>query len=104
MWSLWNHNFILETENEDLPDYVEMKDARKYIPSRFGRPPRNIHKHWATFKAEEWKNWCIHYLILLRYGKLSDKHIMHYAKFVEAVKLCLKHQIKQTDLQTIEKI
>ncbi|CAI2197913.1 11304_t:CDS:1, partial [Funneliformis geosporum] len=35
---------------------IEMKNNRKNMPLYFERPPRNIWKNNAGFKAEEWAN------------------------------------------------
>jgi hypothetical protein len=38
-----------------------MHSSRKQMPLEFGRPPRNIWKHYNGFKATEWSNWITMY-------------------------------------------
>jgi hypothetical protein len=52
---------------------ILMQNNKKQIPSVFGRPPRNIFKHNAGYKAEEWANWIILYSIPLLKIHLEDR-------------------------------
>jgi len=51
----------------------KMNENKKNIPLEFGRPPRNIFKHHAGYKAEEWANWIILYSVPLLKSYLQDK-------------------------------
>ena len=42
-----------------------MQNNKKNMPLEFGRPPRNIFKHNAGYKAEEWANWITLYSVPL---------------------------------------
>ena len=42
-----------------------MQNNKKQIPLTFERPSRNIFKHNAEYKAEEWANWITLYSIPL---------------------------------------
>ena len=50
-----------------------MHSSRKQMPLEFGRLPRNIFKHSNGFKATEWSNWIIMYLIPFLKNKLPNK-------------------------------
>src|SRR5271170_156621 len=44
---------------------ILMQNNKKKMPLAFGRPPRNIFKHNAGYKAEEWANWITLYSVPL---------------------------------------
>ena len=44
------------------------------MPLDFGRPLRNIFKHNAEYKAEEWANWITLYSVPLLKSKLPDRY------------------------------
>ena len=47
-----------------------MEKNRSNMPSDIGRPPHNIIKHSAEFKAVKWANWIILFSLLLLKGRL----------------------------------
>jgi hypothetical protein len=51
-----------------------MENNKKNMPLDFGRPPRNIWKNNARFKAEEWANWITLYSVPLLKFKLLEKY------------------------------
>ena len=51
-----------------------MENNRKNMPLDFGRPPRNIWKNNAGFKAEEWANWITLYSVPLLKSKLPERY------------------------------
>ena len=44
------------------------------MPLDFERPSRNIFKHNAGYKAEEWANWITLFSVPLLKSKLSDRY------------------------------
>jgi len=50
-----------------------MQNNKKQIPLIFERPPQNIFKYNAGYKAEEWANWITLYSILLLKTHLEDR-------------------------------
>ncbi|CAG8792974.1 26331_t:CDS:2, partial [Gigaspora rosea] len=60
--------------------------------------------HSEAFKAEHWLNWIVLYLIPLLQGNLPERHLNGWAKFVHAVKLCLKHKIDTAELLEINQL
>jgi hypothetical protein len=51
---------------------ILMQNNKKKMPLAFGRPPRNIFKHNAGYKAEEWANWITLYSVPLIKNYLSE--------------------------------
>jgi hypothetical protein len=47
-----------------------MNSGRSHIPLEFGRPPRDISKHYNGFKAAEWSNWIVMYSVPFLQNKL----------------------------------
>jgi hypothetical protein len=83
MFRLWSSRFFkddnlnttLYTISKPSWDLIgeSMKDNKKMMPLAFGRSPRNIIKHNAGYKAEEWANWITLYSIPLIKAYLPDK-------------------------------
>jgi hypothetical protein len=85
MFKLWSGRFFKDdTLNNSIPFVlsksswkeigIEMKNNNKNMPLDFGRPPRNIWKNNAGFKAEEWANWITLYSVPLLKSKLPERY------------------------------
>lgn len=83
MFKLWSSRFFKDDALNITP-YIILKSSwdmvgvlmqnnKKRVPLAFGRPPRNIFKHNAGYKAEEWANWITLYSIPLIKTFLPDK-------------------------------
>ncbi|RIB16452.1 hypothetical protein C2G38_2316543 [Gigaspora rosea] len=79
-----------------------MEDNRKMMPLEFGRPPINIQKYYNSFKAKDWYNWTVLYLLPLFQNHLPTRHINGWAKFVRAIQLCLEPAISKEELREIK--
>ena len=51
----------------------KMNENKKNILLEFGKPPRNIFKYYAEYKAEEWANWITLYCIWYHFSNLICK-------------------------------
>lgn len=71
MFKHWSGTFYKRIDTSNEP-YVLSKNTwkeigelmhsnRKQMPLEFGRPLRNIQKHYNGFKAAEWSNWITMY-------------------------------------------
>jgi hypothetical protein len=83
---------------KDHGDAVEK--AARYLPSSFGRPPRNpAEKLSSRYKAWE----LLTYLFVLGpglfYGLLPDKYWRNFCKLVFAMRIVSQHQISREDLK-----
>ena len=66
-----NESYVINNQNwKEIGDII--KSNRKQIPLEFGRPPRNIYKHFNGFKAKEWSDWISIYSIPLLKNKLPQ--------------------------------
>ncbi|CAG8845425.1 14992_t:CDS:2, partial [Gigaspora margarita] len=82
----------------------KMEKNRRSMPLSFGRPPINIQRHSAAFKAEHWLNWITLYSIPLLQNNLLERYLNGWAKFVHVIKLCLKYKISIAELTEIERL
>jgi hypothetical protein len=83
MFKLWSARFFKDENLNATPFTVskifweeiskQMQNNKKNMPLEFGRPPRNILKHCAGYKAEEWANWITLYSVPLLKTYLPDK-------------------------------
>ena len=72
----FNSDYVLH--NKDWAEIGEiMANNKKNMPLDFGRPPINIQRHSAAFKAEEWLNWIILYSIPLLHNYLSERYYIN---------------------------
>ena len=82
MFKLWSGHFFKDDNLNQTPFIISksswdtigilMTNNKKQIPLIFGRSPRNIFKHNAGYKAEEWANWITLYSIPLLKTYLED--------------------------------
>ena len=79
----WSGTFSREIQESDS-DYILsnnvwveigklMEKNRKNMPLDFGRPPIDIQRHSAAFKAEDWTNWVMLYSLPLLQGHLPER-------------------------------
>jgi hypothetical protein len=79
----WSGTFFKDDQNFN-PDYILsnndwieigkiMKKNQKNMPLNFGRPPIDIQRHSAAFKAEDWLNWIILYSLPLLQSYLPER-------------------------------
>jgi len=83
MFRLWSSRFFKDDSSNITPYTIAkpswdmigvlMQNNKKRIPLAFGRTPRNIFKHNAGYKAEEWANWITLYSIPLIKTYLPNK-------------------------------
>ena len=82
MFKLWSAHFFKDNDLNKTPFIISktswdmigilMQNNKKNMPLAFGRPPRNIFKHNAGYKAEEWANWITLYSVPLIKKYLSE--------------------------------
>ena len=75
MFKLWSAHFFkddnLNTTLFNISKFswdsigLLMQNNKKNMPLVFGRPPQNIFKYNAGYKAEEWANWITLYSVSL---------------------------------------
>ena len=83
MFKLWSARFFKDNDLNATPFIIPktswdaigmlMQNNKKNMPLTFGRPPRNIFKHNAGYKAEEWANWITLYSVSLIKKDLPDE-------------------------------
>jgi hypothetical protein len=98
-----NEEYILPKRTWDMIGQ-QMENARKTMPTDFGRPPRNIAAHRDGYKAEEWANWVALYSLPLLKPHLPRSILKGWKYFVDAVRLCQKNIIEKEDLNEIRKL
>ena len=83
MFKLWSARFFKDDDLNINPFIIPktswdtigmlMQNNKKNIPLVFGKPSRNIFKHNAGYKAEEWANWITLYSVSLIKKYLPDE-------------------------------
>ncbi len=83
MFKLWTGRFFKDENLNNTPFIIsnpswktiglQMQNNKKNMPLEFGRPSRDIFKHHAGYKAEEWANWITLYSVPLLKTYLPDK-------------------------------
>ena len=82
MFKLWSAHFFKDNDLNKTPFIISktswdmigilMQNNKKNMPLAFGRPPQNIFKHNAGYKAEKWANWITLYSVPLIKKYLSE--------------------------------
>ncbi|GES97902.1 transposase domain-containing protein [Rhizophagus clarus] len=112
MFKLWSAHFFKDDDLNATPFAISksswdvigilMQNNKKGMSLVFGRPPQNIFKHNAGYKAEEWANWITLYsvpliktfLLAKDYAKVDNKdrsniflisfhYLLHVAESIE---------------------
>jgi hypothetical protein len=81
----------------------ELHDARKTTPAHWGRAPRNINDDSAHYKAEEWKNWILRWLIPLLYRRLPAKYLKEWYYLVNALRAAVSFNIDEESVGMISR-
>ena len=55
-----------------------MAKARAHVPTSLGRAPRDISKHFRSFKAAEWKGWLLYYGCPLLHTHLNAPYLANF--------------------------
>ncbi|PKC54152.1 hypothetical protein RhiirA1_477878 [Rhizophagus irregularis] len=100
----WNSNEYTISSKTWVEIGEIMERSRSHMPPDIGRPPRNIVKHSAGFKAVEWANWIILFSLPLLKGRLPQSNLLGWSRFVEAVKLCIQPLIEFEELDLIRNL
>ena len=97
---MWKERGILTDQDfESLQEKVN----RMEVPVNIGRIPFKIESNFASFKADQWRNWtCVHSLFCLQELLPSD-HYSCRVLFVEACSSFLKPSITLESLETPDK-
>jgi hypothetical protein len=88
MFKHWSGDFYKRIDTSNEPSVLSKKMwkeigesmhlNRKQMPSEFGRPLRNIQKHYRGFKATEWSNWITMYSLPFLNQKLPRPYVINF--------------------------
>ncbi|CAJ0755806.1 20594_t:CDS:2, partial [Entrophospora sp. SA101] len=79
----YDENYLIG--KKDWKEIGTILHNNKYNMPSNGRIPRDIYKHSAGYKAEEWSKWILHFSLPLIKG---------WNYFVKAAKLCIEPQLE----------
>ena len=83
---------------------ADMDSSRKLIPASYGRAPRNIHKYYGSWKAEEWCSFLLYYSPILLLDALPTELYKHYMKLVMAVEIAIDYEITHEEINEVKKL
>ena len=70
---------------------IQCRVNSSIVPSNIGRIPNKIRSGFSSFTADQWKNWTIHFSILVLHDILSGENLECWHHFVLACRiLCCK--------------
>ena len=81
---------------------TDLLQSGKFVPSSFGRRPRNICTEFKRFKAEEWRSFVLLYSSPLFYERLMEKYFSGWKQFVMLCQLCSIPHPKREELKKIK--
>ena len=80
-WSgkFFNNNLLLSSNYELSKSQwesisIQMEKVKKDIPTEIGHPPHDIFKYHNSYKAIEWRNWIILFLLPLLKSHLDKRY------------------------------
>lgn len=67
------------------------------------RNPRLLNER-KTWKANEWRNWVLHYSVGVLYGILPETYLINYCKFVNAMCILYNAEVSEEDLKNCDNL
>ncbi|CAJ0823824.1 15861_t:CDS:2 [Entrophospora sp. SA101] len=88
----YDENYLIG--KKDWKEIGTILHNNKYNMPSNGRIPRDIYKHSAGYKAEEWSKWILHFSLPLIKGRIDERFLQGWNYFVKAAKLCIEPQLE----------
>ena len=93
--TIWKDKGILTSVQFVL---IQEKVDRMRVPSKIGRIPHKISSNFASFTADQWRNWICVYSLYCLHGVLPLEHYSCWALFVETCCYLLRASFSYLDL------
>jgi len=97
MMSIWKEEGILKDKDFEL---IQQNVDSMNVPVNIGRIPFKIESNFASFTADQWKNWICVYSLYCLHTLLPREHYSCWILFVEA---CCYLMLPSITLQDVEK-
>lgn len=110
------HNLFLGTAKRIMSGWMDLKllDKGKCaqiqtivdnfdVPSDVGRIPHKIGSGFASFTADQWKNWTLVFSMVALKGLLPEEHLECWRKFVLACSFMCAKTINRDRIPTVDK-
>ena len=68
-------------------------------PSKIGRIPRKVESGFASFTADEWKNWIVLYSIYALHGIIEEQHFKCWCLLVESCSILLEPVLSRSQIE-----
>lgn len=83
------------------PDLLKMQEKANLVevPPGFENLRKRIAGDFSSFKADQWKSWCLIYSPFVLIDVLSKQKLKHWIGFVDACRLLLKSSLTQEDVE-----
>ena len=91
---LLDQKILNETDFSMLQERVD----RIIVPSDIGRIPHKILSGFASFTADQWKNWVIYYSLISMYNMLSSDIFECWRHFVLACRILCSRQLNMDQI------
>ena len=84
LYRIWSSDIELQGRDHVIPSAeleqigLAMAKARTNVPMSLGRAPRDIFKHFRSFKAAEWKGWLLYYGCPLLHTHLKAPYLANF--------------------------
>ena len=98
--TIWKDKGILTSVQFVL---IQEKVDRMRVPSKIGRIPHKISSNFASFTADQWRNWICVYSLYCLHGVLPLEHYSCWALFVETCCYLLRASFSYLDLDKADK-
>ena len=95
IWLSEKHAVLDRKDNTIIHDCV----ANAIVPTSVGRIPRKILSGFASFSADQWKNWTIIYSVVALHGVIPDRDMKCWKMFVKMCILFCTSLISITDIE-----
>lgn len=94
--NIWLNRGIITTLNFDK---IQSRVDSVRVPADIGRVPHKIMSGFASFTADQFKNWVLYYSVIVLRDLLPPDDLERWRHFVLACRLLCHHQLRLQDIQ-----
>lgn len=93
--AVWIEKNMLTPSNFER---IQSRVDKCVVPTDIGRIPHKILSGFASFTADQFKNWVVYFSLIALRGLLCDEHLECWRHFVLACRLLSQHQLSKDNV------
>ena len=79
----------------------EMQRCRTTVPGAFGRPPRNVHRIFNSFKPAKWSSFILLYSLPVFIGRLPTRYLENLKHLIRIWSILCQREITKVEIEQL---